>query len=153
MPYLTSIGVDLDFLEDPNDVSPDPMNDLIDEAFDHPISLSLIPMDRATPISRWEIDWSRPLPKTTHAYWEMIHVSSSPHLFVLAQRSLQRTRPKPAHEFTRTKPVVGAPRVNPQPYCHQEKFPQYYDFEDNVHNTSRKLRTVLHKVRGFVTSR
>ena len=75
MSYLTSIGADLDFLEDLDDMSQDPMNDLIDEAFRHPISISPILKDRTIPTSTWAIDWSRPLPSTTHAYWEMMHVS------------------------------------------------------------------------------
>jgi len=75
MSYLTSIGADLDFLEDLDDMSQDPMNDLIDEAFRHPISISPILKDRNIPTSTWAIDWSRPLPATTHAYWEMMHVS------------------------------------------------------------------------------
>jgi hypothetical protein len=45
MSYLESIGAGLDFLDDLNDMSPDPMNDLIDEAFHHPISLSPIPVE------------------------------------------------------------------------------------------------------------
>jgi hypothetical protein len=73
MPYLTSIGVDLDFLGESNDMSSDPMKDLIDEAFCHPTFL--FPKYKAAPISRWEIDWSRPLPKVTCAYWETMQVS------------------------------------------------------------------------------
>ena len=34
--YLESTGVDLDFLENSNDMSLDPMEDLINEAFYHP---------------------------------------------------------------------------------------------------------------------
>ncbi|KAF9646198.1 hypothetical protein BDM02DRAFT_278900 [Thelephora ganbajun] len=136
MPYLTSIGAEIDFPEDSNDMSPDPMNDLIDEAFHHPTSLSSIHKDRAAPISTWEIDWSRPPPQVIHAYWEVMHC----------------TRPKPAHEFTRVKPVVVASRVNPRLYCRQEGFPQYYDVEENIHSTSKKFRAVLHKIRGLVTS-
>ena len=75
MSYLKSIGAGLDFLDNLNDMSPDPMNDLINEAFYHPISLSPIPKCRAAPISTWEIDWNRPLPETAHAYWEVMHVS------------------------------------------------------------------------------
>ena len=68
------IGVNPDFLEDPNDISSDPMNDLIDGAFCHPTLSYKIPKPMAA-ISRWEIDWSIPLPKELHAYWEMMHVS------------------------------------------------------------------------------
>ena len=75
IPYLESIGAGLDFLDILGDMSPDPMNDLINEAFHYPISPSSIHNDRVAPISRWEIDWSRPLPKTTRAYWEMMRVS------------------------------------------------------------------------------
>jgi hypothetical protein len=72
-PYLTSIGVKLDFLEGSNNLSSDPMRDLIDDAFCHPTpSYSRY---RAGPISTWEIDWNRPLPQVTHAYWEMMCVS------------------------------------------------------------------------------
>ena len=73
--YLTRIGVNLDFLENSDDVSPNPMDDLINEAFQHPTSLSPIYKYRAGPITTWEIDWSRPLPGTTQAYWEMMRVS------------------------------------------------------------------------------
>lgn len=73
MPYLASIGVDLDFLGDSNDVSSDPMKDLIDEAFCHHTSPFF--KYQAAPVSRWEIDWSRPLPKVTCTYWEMMQVS------------------------------------------------------------------------------
>jgi hypothetical protein len=45
MSYLESIGAGLDFLDDLNDMSPDPMNDLIDEAYHHPISLSPFPVE------------------------------------------------------------------------------------------------------------
>jgi hypothetical protein len=75
MSYLESIGAGLDFLEDLNDMSPDPMNDPTDETFYHPISLSPIPKGRAAPIYTWEIDWSKPLPETAHAYWETMHVN------------------------------------------------------------------------------
>lgn len=75
MSYLESAGAGLTFLENLNSMSPDPMNDLINEAFYHPISLPPIPGGRAAPISTWEIDWSRPLPETAHAYWKMMRVS------------------------------------------------------------------------------
>lgn len=78
MSYLTNIGVDLDFLEGSNDISSDPMEDLINEAFcHHGSSLPEISKHMAAPISRWEIDWNRPLPKELHAYWETLGVSKA----------------------------------------------------------------------------
>ena len=73
--YVESIGADLDSLDSSNDMSPDPMNDLTDEGFCHSIFLSPTPKGMTAPISTWGIDWSRPLPQTAHAYWEITHVS------------------------------------------------------------------------------
>ncbi|KAF9784077.1 hypothetical protein BJ322DRAFT_1068507 [Thelephora terrestris] len=133
LPYLASIGVELDFLGGSNDMSSDPMKDLIDEAFFHPPSL--LSKYRTAPTSTWEIDWSRPLPKVTLAYWEMMH----------------RTRPRPIHEFTRAKPVAVDPRVVLRPYRRQGYPPHYNGVEENAHDTSRLRGVVLHKVRQLVT--
>lgn len=132
--YLVSIGVNPNFLRSSNEVSPDPMRDLIEEAFYSPFSPSLIFNRRAGPISTWEIDWSRPLPRVTRTYWEM----------------MQRTRPRPTHEFTRAKPAAGDRLVDPQPCCRSRDLPQYYHVE-NARSTSR-FRTVLLKARGLFKS-
>jgi len=136
VPYLESIGAGLDFLNNLSGMSPDPMNDLINEAFSRSVSPSPTPRYRIAPISTWEIDWSRPLPETAHAYWEMMRI----------------TRPKPHHEFVGAKPAVGGPHTNPQIYVRQEDFPQYQDVGESVRGTNKTLRAVLHKVRGLVTS-
>lgn len=60
MSCLESIGAGPDFLDNLKNMFPDLINDPINEAFYHPISLP--------PISTWEIDWNRPLPETAHAY-------------------------------------------------------------------------------------
>ena len=127
------------------------MNDLINEAFCQP--QRPIPKPRAGPISTWEVDWSRPLPQVTLAYWEMMQASLgliSP-LYTFAQCASQRTRPKLVHEFRRAKPIAGNPGVVLQPQSRREEFPLYCDVEANVYHTGG-FRAILHKIRELVAS-
>jgi hypothetical protein len=70
-----SIGVDLDFLKNSNDISSDPMKDLIDQAFCRATSIPTIPERMGATTLRWEIDWRSPLPERIYPYWEMVQVS------------------------------------------------------------------------------